>query len=379
VLAVFAAGSLLGALAPSLPVLIVARVIQGLGGAIFPLAFGIARDALPPAKLSTAIGLLSGSFGVGGAAGLVVSGPIVDHVSWHGIFWLGIAMPLVAIVGVRLYVPPSPARERVTVDWLGALLMAAGMVPLLLAISQARAWGWTAPGTIALIVGGGALLVVWARWELGRREPLIDLRLLARRSVWTVNAVALTIGFSMYSMSYLVPRFVQADPAVTGYGFDASVTGSALYLLPAMLSGLAGGPLAGLLGNRLGARLPLVLGVVTLIAGLAMLAFVHDEPWQVYVGMLLGYGFGLTFALTAMANLIVAGVPQEQTGESTGINTMLRTIGGALGSQVVAALVIAQEGSHGAAGFTAAFAACAGVALLALLACFAVPRPQRAG
>lgn len=377
VLAVFAAGSLLGALAPSLPVLIVARVIQGLGGAIFPLAFGIARDALPPARLSTAIGLLSGSFGIGGAAGLVLSGPIVDHISWHGIFWLGIAMPLVAIVGVRLFVPRSPPREQVDVDWLGALLMAGGLLPLLLAISRSREWGWLAPGTLALVLGGAALLIAWVRWELARREPLIDLRLMAQRSVWTVNAVAVTIGFGMYAMSYLVPRFVQADPAVAGYGFDASVTGSALYLLPAMLSGLVGGPLAGALGNRMGARLPLAIGVATLAAGLTMLAFVHDEPWQIYVGMLLGYGIGLTFALTAMANLIVSGVPQAQTGEATGINTTLRTIGGALGSQVVAALVIAEEGSHGAGGFTAAFVVCAGVALVALLACAAVPRPAR--
>jgi EmrB/QacA subfamily drug resistance transporter len=377
VLAVFAAGSLLGALAPSLPVLIVARVIQGLGGAIFPLAFGIARDALPPARLSSAIGLLSGSFGIGGAAGLVLSGPIVDHISWHGIFWLGIAMPLVAIVGVRLFVPRSPPREQVDVDWLGALLMAGGLLPLLLAISRGREWGWLAPGTFALVLGGAALLLAWGRWELGRREPLIDLRLLARRSVWTVNAVGVTVGFGMYSMSYLVPRFVQADPAVAGYGFDASVTGSALYLLPAMLSGLVAGPLAGTLGNRTGARLPLVLGVVALIGGLAMLAFVHDEPWQVFVGMLLAYGLGLTFALTSMANLIVSGVPQSQTGEATGINTTLRTIGGALGSQVVAALVIAEEGSHGAGGFTAAFMVCAGVAVVALLACAAVPRPTR--
>ncbi|MDW5598224.1 MFS transporter [Conexibacter stalactiti] len=377
VLAIFAAGSLLGALAPSLPVLIVARVIQGLGGAIFPLAFGIARDALPPARLSSAIGLLSGSFGIGGAAGLVLSGPIVDHISWHGIFWLGIAMPLIAIAGVRLFVPRSPPREQVDVDWVGALLMAGGLLPLLLAISQGREWGWLAPGTFALVLGGAALLVAWARWELGRREPLIDLRLLARRSVWTVNAVGVTVGFGMYSMSYLVPRFVQADPAVAGYGFDASVTGSALYLLPAMLSGLVAGPLAGALGNRTGARLPLVLGVVALIAGLAMLAFVHDEPWQVYIGMLLAYGLGLTFALTSLANLIVSGVPQSQTGEATGINTTLRTIGGALGSQVVAALVIAEEGSHGAGGFTAAFMVCAGVAVAALLACAAVPRPTR--
>ncbi|MDO8189195.1 MFS transporter [Conexibacter sp. JD483] len=377
VLAVFACGGVVGALAPSLPVLIVARVMQGLGGAIFPLSFAIARDTLPSERLAPTLGLISGSFGVGGAAGLVASGPIVDHVSWHGIFWLGIAMPLVAIVCVRLFVPPSPPRERVEVDWVGALLLAGGLLPPLLAVSRARAWGWGAPGTLALLAGGAIVLALWARWELRRRAPLIDVRLLRVRAVATVNAVALCVGFGMYATSYLVPQLVQADPAVAGFGFDASVTQAAFYLLPAMLAGLVCGPLAGSLCQRIGGRLPMAFGVAMLALGLALLGFVHDERWQVYLGTLLAYGIGLTFALTAMAQLILTAVPQAQTGEATGINTMLRTVGGALGSQVVATLVLGSSTRPTDDGFLIAFAACAAVALVALAFCLLVPRPAR--
>ncbi|HST38792.1 MAG TPA: MFS transporter, partial [Conexibacter sp.] len=128
VLAVFALGGLVGALAGSLPVLIVARVLQGLGGAVFPLAYGLARDALPRERVPLAIGLIAGSFGIGGSLGLVLCGPLVELASWHAIFWCGIALPLAAIVAVRAFVPPSPRRERVPLDWVGALGLAAALL-----------------------------------------------------------------------------------------------------------------------------------------------------------------------------------------------------------------------------------------------------------
>ncbi|MBB4661228.1 MFS transporter [Conexibacter arvalis] len=376
VLALFAAGGLLGALATSLPMLIAARAIQGFGGAIFPLAFAIARDVLPPRRLPLAIGLMSGTFGVGGGIGVVASGVIVDHASWHGIFWLGIAMPLVAIAGVRLFVPPSPARERVRIDWVGALLLAGGLVPLLLAVSRGQAWGWASPPVVGLFAGGALTLAAWVRWELGRREPLIDVRLLSNRAVWTVNAAALCIGFTLYATSYLVPQLVQRDPATAGVGFDASTTEAGLFLLPAMLAGLVFGPLAGLLSSRVGAKRPLLLGVAVMAAGQALLAFAHDEAWQVHAGTLLAYGIGLTFAMTATSSLIVGGVPRGQTGEATGMNTMVRTVGGAVGSQVVTALVIS-SGAVSSHGFTLAFAVCGALLLLAVPLCAAVPVARR--
>lgn len=376
VLLVFAAGGVLGALATSLPMLIGARVIQGFGGAIFPLAFAIGRDALPPNKLPLTIGLLSGSFGVGGGIGVIASGVIVDHFSWHGIFWLGIAMPLIAVVGVRLFVPPSPARERVQLDWVGALLLGGGLLPLLLAVSRGRVWGWLSPGVVALFLGGLVVLVAWVRWELNRREPLIDVRLLSNRVVWTVNAAALAVGFTMYATSYLVPQLVQADPATDGFGFGASTTAAAMFLLPAMLAGLVCGPLAGILSTRLGPKRPLLLGIAVMAAGMAMLALAHDERWQVYVGTLLAYGIGITFAMTSMSSLIVSGVPRTQTGEASGMNTMVRTVGGSIGSQVVTALVVA-GGAASSHGFTVAFATCGVLLLVALPFAAAVPALAR--
>lgn len=372
VLLVFAAGGLLGALATSLEMLIAARVIQGLGGAIFPLAFAISRDTLPPARLPLAIGLLSGTFGIGGGLGLIASGVIVDHTSWHAIFWLGIAMPLLAVVGVRLFVPASPARERVGIDWGGALLLAGGLLPLLLAVSRGRAWGWGSAGVLALFAGSALLLTTWLRWERSRREPLIDVRLLSSRSVWTVNATSLCVGFTMYATGNLVPQLVQADPAVDGFGFGASTTAAALFMLPAMLAGLVCGPLSGLIASRFGAKRPLLIGVAVMAVGQLQLAFMHDAEWQVYTGTLLAYGIGLTFAMTATSSLIVGGVPQAQTGEASGMNTMVRTVGGSVGTQVVTALVVAGGVATGT-GFTHAFLLCGVLLVLALPLAALVP------
>jgi MFS family permease len=363
VLAVFALGGLVGALAGSLPVLIFARVLQGLGGAVFPLAYGLARDALPPARVPLAIGLIAGSFGIGGSLGLVLCGPLVELFSWHAIFWCGIALPLTAIVGIRTSVPASPRRPPVPLDWIGALGLAGALLPLLIGVAQARTWGVLSAPVLALVLGGIAGLVAWGRWELSRAAPLIDLRLMARRSIWPVNGVAVLVGFSMYATGYLVPQFVQGDPSADGFGFGANVTETGLFLLPALLAGLLAGAGAGALGGRIGSKLPLRLGVATMIAGYGVLAFAHEVAWPVYVGTLLAHGIGLNLAYTAMSNLIVAASPAEQVGESSGMNTMLRTVGGALGSQLAGALVAGAD----TASFTTAFLFLGAISVVALL------------
>lgn len=368
VLVVFAFGGLVGALADSLATVIFARVLQGLGGAVFPLAYGVARDTLPPRRVALAVGLISGSFGVGGSLGLVLCGPLVELLSWHAIFLTGMVLPLVAVVGIRRAVAlPEARRERVPLDWVGAVGLAAALLPLLIGVAQARTWGVLSPGVVGLVLGGLALLGAWARWELTRAAPLIDLRLMARRSIWPVNAVAVMVGFCMYATGYLVPQFVQSDPDVTGFGFGAGVTETGLFLLPALGAGLASGAAAGALGGRTGSKLPLRLGIATMAGGYAVLAVAHTVAWPVYLGTLLAHGIGLNLAYTAMSNLIVAAAPAEQVGESSGMNTMLRTVGGALGSQLAGALVSGGAGGVAdEAAFTTSFVLLGCVALVAL-------------
>jgi EmrB/QacA subfamily drug resistance transporter len=375
VLLVLAAGTLISALSSSLGVLIAGRAVQGAGGAIFPLAFGIIRDEFPRERVGTAIGLISATFGIGGGAGLVLSGLIVDHFDYTWIFWLSLVVILGAVVATHLFVPESPVKTPARIDWGGAALMSAGLTAILLAVSEGNGWGWGSWRVLGLLAGGAVVLVVWGFYELRVPDPLVDMRVMRLRGVWTTNVTALMVGFGMFGSFLLVPQLVQL-PEATGFGFGASVTEAGLFLLPSSIVMLVAGPGAGWLGMRFGPRLPLLIGVATTAAAFLVLAVAHTEPWHVYVSsLLLGAGIGLAFA--SMATLIVDAVPQTMTGVATGMNTIMRSVGGALGAQIAASVVGAHLSASGLpeeSGFVAAFVLSAAVLLLAFAAALLIPR-----
>lgn len=374
VLVLFAFGLLVSALSHSLALLVAGRAIQGAAGAVFPLAIGIIRDEFPKEKVATGIGLISATFGIGGGFGLVLSGVLVDHLSYEWIFWLGLIVTVVAIVCTHLFVPESPIKSPARVDWAGAGLLAATLVSLLVAITEGNSWGWTSPRILGLLAGGALLLTLWVRFEQRAPEPLVNIQLLARRGVWTSNLATLLMGFGMFGSFILIPLFVQA-PASAGYGFAEDTTGAGLFLLPSSFVMLVAGPIAGLLANRAGSKVPLILGSTFAALSFAMLAGAHTERWEIYVAVaLMGLGIGMSFA--AVANLIVEEVPAANTGEATGMNAIMRTIGGALGSQVSAAIVAGHAiggGVPAEAGYTEAFAVATVAILLSLGAAFLVP------
>ncbi|MEA2362291.1 MAG: hypothetical protein QOD71_1436 [Thermoleophilaceae bacterium] len=375
VLCLFAAGCVVSALSHSIALLIAGRAVQGAAGAVFPLAFGIIRDEFPRERVATGIGLISATFGIGGGLGLVLSGLIVDHLSYEWIFWFGFAVVLVAIFATHRFVPESPVKSPARIDWAGAALLSAGLTALLLAVSEGGRWGWGSPRIVGLFAAAAVVLVVWIRFEQRVAQPLVDVGLLRLRAVWTVNLTGFLIGFGMFGSFVLIPQFVQA-PEGAGYGFAVGVTGAGLFMLPSAGIMLVAGPLAGTLAGRVGSKVPLLLGAGFAAASFALLSVAHSQEWQVLVAVaLLGFGIGLSFA--AMANLIVDAVPQSQTGEATGMNTIMRTIGGTFGAQIAAAIVAGHvvSGSDVAAesGFTAAFVLGAVAVALALLAATFIP------
>ena len=379
-LVVFGLGSLVAALSHSIGVLIAGRAIQGVGGAVFPLSFGIIRDEFPRERVAAGIGLISATFGIGGSAGLVLSGVIVDHLSYEWIFWIALAVVAAAVVATRLFVPESPVKSPARIDWVGAALLSVGLVSLLVGVSQGNTWGWGSTRVVSLFVLAAVVVAVWGRWEARVPEPLVDMRMMRRRAVLTTNLTALLVGFGMFGSFILIPQFVQV-PARAGFGFDASVTAAGLFLLPSAAAMLVAGPVSGWLGGRFGSRLPLLLGTFTATVSFTFLALAHDERWMIYAGTsLLGLGIGFSFA--AMANLIVEAVEQRQTGVATGMNTIMRTIGGSLGGQIAASVVAghvaARTGLPEESGFTTAFAMSA-VGVAAAFACaLAIPRRQSA-
>ncbi len=375
VLVVFGIGSIVGALSESVGMLIAARAIQGVAGAIFPLAFGIIRDEFPPHRVATGIGLISATFGIGGGAGLVLSGILVDNLSYEWIFWLALIVIAIAAVATHLFVPPWPVRTPGRFEWAGAALLSGALGALLLGVSQGNDWGWTSPQVLGLFAAAALLAGGLLRLELRVPEPLVDMRLMRGRAVWTTNLTALLLGFGMFGSFILIPQLVQL-PTSTGFGFGASVTQAGLFLIPSSVVMLFAGPIAGALAGRFGSRVPLLLGTLIAAASFTLLAVAHTEAWEIYLASaLMGAGIGLSFA--SMANLIVEAVPQTQTSAATGMNTVMRTIGGSIGGSIAASIVASHlfAGLPRESGFTEAFAISSVAVFVAFLAALAIPRP----
>ncbi|MFH8620231.1 MFS transporter [Streptomyces sp. NPDC017979] len=372
-LSVFAIGTLLCAVADSLPLLIAGRAVQGVGSAAFPLAFGIVREQFPPKQVPVAIGLISSTFGIGFGIGLILPGPIVDSLSWHWVFWLGLAVILLGVLAVAAFVDESVHRSPGRVDWVGGALLSGAVVALLLPISQGKSWGWDSPAVIGSFVAAMVLGAVFVVVERRVREPLIDIELLRRPAVATSHVAALIIGFGMHGAFTLVPLLAQTPPEV-GFGFGSSVTETGLFMVPMAVTMLIASPLAGRIGAAVGFKLPLVIACLIGVVGFGIYAVGHSSEWVIYLGSgVLGVGVGLAYA--ALANLVVAAVDPGQVGEATGINTIMRTIGSSLGTQI-AASIVASKTVPGTtipaeSGYTATFVMSAialGAATLAALA-----------
>jgi EmrB/QacA subfamily drug resistance transporter len=364
--------------------LITFRALSGAGGAVFPLSFAIIRDEFPREKIGVGIGLVSAVFGVGGGFGIVLSGVIVDNISWRWLFFAG-AIPIgLAVLLVHRFVPESPIKTPSRVDVPGAAALSAGLVALLLALTEGESWGWTSGRILGLAAASVAAFVLWALIELRVPEPMVDMRMLARRQVLFTNLTALVAGFAMFGAFVLVPNFVETPRSFPArfqgfvhYGFGASATKAGLYLLPSSFMLLFAGPIAGLMARRTGSKWPLAAGLVLVAAAAGSLARWHDEPWQVVAAMpFLGVGVGFAFA--SMATLITEAVKATETGVATGMNTVMRTVGGVIGGQVGAALLtantIGRTGVPSVKGFEIAFAASAVAAFVgALVAVFVTP------
>jgi len=379
-LGLFLAGCIGAAAAWNIWSLIGFRVLSGAGGALFPLSFAIIRDEFPPERVKVAIGLLSAVFGVGGGFGIVLSGVIVDHVSWRWLFVLGSVPVAASIVLVHRYVPRSPVRSPSRIDVRGALLLSGALISLMVALTEGEPWGWTSAPVLGLAASSATLFLLWGIVELRSGSPMVDMRMLAHRPVLLTNAATMVSGFALFSCFVLVPTFVQA-PSSRGYGFGATATEAGLFLLPSSLAILVAGPAAGLIGRRFGSKWPLAGGMLTVSFAALALAQAHDEPWHVLAASgALGVGVGFAFA--AMAALIAENVSTAEMGVATGMNTVVRMVGSVVGGQVGAALLTARTigdtSAPAESAFTTTFALSAVAALAAtLLALTIVRRPLR--
>lgn len=332
-------GTLICALADSLPVMIVGRALQGTSVALIPLAVGVIRDVFPPDRLITAIGVVSGTLGVGGTVGMLLTGIIAGHSSNnHLVFWILLALSVVGTVLVALLAKDAGTRHGGKPDYLGAALLGGVLVCLLLAISEGPEWGWGSGSVIGLFVGSAALTAVWVLVELKVAEPLVRIELLVGPKSLTANLASALLGFAMYGSFTLVSDFVQTPKHLFGYGLSGSVLDVGLYGIPSTVMMTFFSFRTGGIARRIGPAYTLAIG--SAFAGLASL-WLTLSSGHVYdviaFNTLQGIGFGIGYA--ALGSLAVAHVPLSQSGIASGINSLVRTAGGSISGAITASIL----------------------------------------
>ena len=377
VLVIVLAGSVLAAVTTSLPLLVLARVLQAASYGLYPVAIAILREELPEDRMGSAMSVLSGTLGFGGGTGLVVVGLLMSgHAGYHRVFWLTTAFTVVVIAIAVLLVPIRPRSATGTIDWVGAAGLAAGLSAVLLAITQGHSWGWTSPATLTCAACGVMILVAWWFWERRAKQPLVSTEMMTRRPIMLTNLATVFVGMGLYFAFLGLTQFVQIPGGAAGYGFGATVLeASVVYLLPGALTGFLVALASGRFIDRFGARPVLAVAAVAGIVGFLFVALVHDAPWQVIVASILANAY-ISLGYGALPALVVAEVDAGETGVATSMNAIARTVGSSMAAALVAVLLgRTMAGAPMESSFVAIFVSGAATATLAMVL-IALSRPR---
>ncbi|KPI12872.1 major facilitator superfamily MFS_1 [Actinobacteria bacterium OV450] len=355
VLGVMVAGSVIAALATSLPLLILGRVLQGAATAIFPLALSVLREEVRPQKLPGAMALVSGTLAFGSGLALVATGLLTSgsDADYRNAFWMATGFATLALLAVAFLVPATRHKTGGRTDFLGALTLGITLLLLLLPISQGHEWGWTSGRTLGSFAGAAVMTAVWVFTELKVSEPLVDMRMFVHRPVLMANLAGILVGFGMFANFLGVSYLVQMPQKLTGYGFDASILrASVQFLLPGAIVSLLASPVGGQLVRHRGPRVALGLAAALGAVGFGWLALDHGHSYSV-IGADLIVGAAVSFGYAAMPAVIMASVPHHQSGIANGINSISRSTGSAIGSAIVTTILASKTIEHLPAGVPA--------------------------
>jgi len=344
-LVVVTLGTALAIVPTSYGVLVAGRAMQGVGMALMPLAIAVARDALEGERMTRAVALLSVTTVAGAGLGYPLTALVAEVGGLSAAYGLGTLLAGATLVMAWRFLPGSDEVAPMRVDWAGAALLSAGLLAVLLAVSEGEVWGWSSPLTLGLGAAGVGLLVAWVAWTLRSTTPLVDLRMAVRPGLAAPNLVAFVAGLGMYCLLTLAVVLVRADEP--GFGLGLPVLAAGLILVPYSVMSVLGNQLARVVRVRLGAALLLPTGCLMFLASTVLLAYAHAHLWQLLLAMALG-GVGSGFTFSSLAVLMVPHVPQAETGSAMAFNQVLRYLGFTIGSAVSVALMAAYGGgSHG--------------------------------
>jgi len=375
-------GSVLSAVTTNIALLIIGRAVQGASMAAIPLGISLLASLLPRNKVGPAIALISAMLGVGSALALPIGGLIGEHVDFRWTFWITALVGAISLIGIWLIVPEAPSRSRGRVDYLGAVLLSAALVALLLPLAQTGSWGWASGKTIGLLVLAAVLFVVFGLTQARTADPLVDLAALRRKPIVLTNLASVLFGFALFAMMIGTAQYVQA-PRESGYGFASSILVSGLAMLPAGGMMLVLSNVSAAMIHKIGAPKTLAIGALVVGLGWVVRISLTHHLWEIIVGTsVIGVGVALGYA--AMPTLINTHTPISELAAANGLNSLARSLGtslaSAIGGSVLAGHVVVRVidgqtvGWSTLGSYRALFAACIVASVIAGGLALLVPR-----
>lgn len=337
--AVFTIASAVAALAPNIGVLIAARAVQGLGGAVIvPLSLTLLSASVRPEKRGAAVGAWGAIGGLAIALGPVIGGAVVQAASWQWIFWLNVPLGVLLVPLARRGLTESTGEAR-KLDAVGTFLVTGGLFGVVLGLIRGGDTGWTAPLVLTGFIGGTILLAAFIAYELRTDDPMLPMHLFKGRSFPLINISALFMSFGMFGAIFFLAQFLQT---VQGY----SPLAAGLRILPWTAMPMVVAPIAGILSDRIGGREIVGVGLALQAVSLAWIAAV-TSPTVAYHELvppfILG-GAGMAMFFAPIANMVLGSVKREQEGIASGVNNAIREFGGVLGIAVMGAVFSANGG-----------------------------------
>lgn len=347
ILLISAIGSVISALAPTFGVLVAGRALQGVSGAVLPLAIGMVRSSFPAAKVSLGIAVVSTSALIAGAAGMLAGGLFLDFASWHYIFWTAAIAATLAAALVHFGIPREPRETLASagkIDYFGGLLFGAAIASTLYGLTLSKGRGWSDLSVLAFVIGGLVVLAIWIKWELRIEEPMINVRMFGERKfalgmlataliavgpIGTMNILSVTIYRNPSSIT-LADGSVMDLPI--GLGLSATMTGLLGFITAAAAFAIS--PYIGKISARFGARVGLMIGSLLTIVGLLIICTAPGQLPVVITGLVIVI-FGTGFLYSGMPTVIVECVLPEQTSTATAVNAVTRTAFQAVSASVV--------------------------------------------
>ncbi|MFD5451413.1 DHA2 family efflux MFS transporter permease subunit [Streptomyces sp. NPDC127100] len=338
-LLLFTAASAAAALAPGVGALIAARAVQGAGAAvIMPLSVTLLTVAVPPEKRGSALGIWGAINGLSIAAGPLVGGAVVEHLSWQWIFWLNVPIGLaLAPLAFR-----KLGESRITdsrLDAVGTVLSGVGLFGIVLGLVKGHEEGWTSALVLGSLIGGAAVMAVFVAWENTTDRPMVPMRMFRNRAFTGINLAGVLMSVGMFGAIFLMTQFLQN---IQGYSaMDAGVRLLAWTAMPMVVA-----PIGGMISDRIGGKPVVTLGLAMMTAGMAYWAFVL-EPDVSYVEqlpslMICGAGMALFYA--PLMNLTMGSVAEHEQGIASGVTAATRELGAAFGVALLASIFSANGG-----------------------------------